>query len=97
MHSLRGVRGARMDEVNNISEYMPQLTYALMKSGATPSAINSFRAYRNALPRTVARLPCPHCFAGGRQGWLDIVKDGEIVRALKCDRCREEILLRPSH
>jgi len=83
-----------MDESRNISDYMPQLTYALMKSGATPFAINSFRAYRYTLPRHASKLPCPHCFSGGRQGWLDIVKDGDIITSLKCDVCREEILLK---
>ena len=86
-----------MDEVNNISAYMPQLIYTLMKSGATPSAINSYRAYRYTAPAHGSKLPCPHCFAGGRQGWLYLVKDGGAARSLKCGLCSKEILLGPTH
>jgi hypothetical protein len=79
-------------EHGDIREYLPHFVYALMKSGATPSTINSFRAYWNALPPETPKLPCPLCYATGRQGGLQAAKS-ESGSAVRCDRCREIFLV----
>lgn len=73
-----------------IREYLPHFTYALMKAGATQATIKSFRAYWNALPPRTAKLPCPLCYAVGRQGWLQTIQDTGGLPSVQCDRCRKQ-------
>jgi hypothetical protein len=72
---MSGTTGGRtMAELSDISQHMPRLIYVLVKAGATPSTINSFRAHQVAAGKHLAKLPCPHCFARGRDGWVGSVK-----------------------
>jgi hypothetical protein len=71
-----------------IRDYLPELTFALMKSGAAQSTIKSFRAHWNALPTDTQNLPCPLCFSFGRQGWLQPARfEGERLRSVQCVKC----------
>jgi hypothetical protein len=74
-----------------VPNYLPHFSEALMKAGATRSAIRSFSAYWNALPSQGSKLPCPLCYAQGHQGWLVGVIERARVKAVQCDRCRQII------
>jgi hypothetical protein len=84
-------------EKSGVPDYLPQLTQALMKSRALESTINNFAAYWKALPADSKKLPCPLCFARGRQGWLVTMKENGVVTAVQCERCREEIIIPRIH
>ena len=81
-----------MDE-GSIGDFLPRLTYELMKAGATQSTINSFRAHWNILAPGSEKLPCPICYASGRLGWLSTSKKNDPVIAVLCDRCNVEIVV----
>lgn len=76
-----------------VPNYLPQLTEALMKARAEPSAIRSFAGYWRALPPGTHKLPCPLCYMDGHQGWLMALMEKARVQSVRCDRCRTEIVV----
>lgn len=85
-----------MDE-SGIRECLPHFVYALAKAGAAHSTISRFRAYWNALPISASNLPCPLCFAKGRQGSLQAATIEDVITSVRCDRCKEEIVIDRRH
>jgi hypothetical protein len=79
-------------EYEQIRQYLPHFVYELMKSGATPSTINSFRGRWNTLPAGASELPCPLCYATGRQGSLQPARNAGAA-IVQCARCRKEFIV----
>lgn len=79
-------------EYAQIRQYLPHFVYELMKSGATPSTINSFRGRWNSLPANASELPCPLCYATGRQGSLQPARNAGAT-TVQCARCRKEFIV----
>ena len=79
-------------EYEQIRQYLPHFVYELMKSGATSSTINSFRGRWNTLPADASELPCPLCYATGRQGSLQLARTAGAA-TIRCARCLKEFVV----